>query len=282
VVISLKRDSRLALGSLPSRSLPHRATFSILDSTFTLHSVDARVVAAVRACFSFFEVSDGSGLSWDIVIDQADDRLRVSVEDLVLGCWQWPQAIEAVIGAMTRGALSNTSADVILHAGAVVREGEAFLISGASGSGKSTIISALLRDGFEYLTDEAVLLNIDPLVARGLGRNIGLIDRGRLGSRKRYISPSDLEAGRAIDEYPVAGVVMLRERDLSIDPSVNVLAELLSQILCQVYVSCEPSVAISAAVTLTSRVPVLQLPQGDPEDEWRAVRSLILGAQGVA
>jgi hypothetical protein len=47
---------------------------------------------------------------------------------------------------------------VLVHAGAVARNGEALAIAGASGAGKSTLVLALALSGWSYLTDEAVPL----------------------------------------------------------------------------------------------------------------------------
>ena len=52
---------------------------------------------------------------------------------------------------------------VLLHAGAVERDGRAIVVAGESGRGKSTLTAALVQAGFNYVTDELVL--IDPLTA---------------------------------------------------------------------------------------------------------------------
>src|ERR1700722_8919027 len=45
-----------------------------------------------------------------------------------------------------------------LHAGGALWEGCGFLIAGASGSGKTTLTCALTRSGWQYLSDDSVLL----------------------------------------------------------------------------------------------------------------------------
>jgi len=45
-----------------------------------------------------------------------------------------------------------------LHAGCVFRNGSGILISGGSGQGKSTLTYALAREGFSYMSDDAVFL----------------------------------------------------------------------------------------------------------------------------
>ena len=53
---------------------------------------------------------------------------------------------------------------LFLHAGAVVRDGGALLLPALMDSGKSSLVTALLRSGWEYLSDE--LGPIDPVTGR--------------------------------------------------------------------------------------------------------------------
>lgn len=48
-----------------------------------------------------------------------------------------------------------------LHAGAVVSDGRAIAIAAGAGGGKSTLLTALLADGFELLADDVVALETD-------------------------------------------------------------------------------------------------------------------------
>jgi hypothetical protein len=53
----------------------------------------------------------------------------------------------------------------LVHAGAIAKDGEAFLITGKSGSGKSTSCLNLLRAGYQYLGDDYVWLELGKEVA---------------------------------------------------------------------------------------------------------------------
>ncbi|NED99625.1 hypothetical protein [Phytoactinopolyspora halotolerans] len=66
------------------------------------------------------------------------------------------------------------SADLLLHAGAVERAGQAVLFPGESGVGKSTLTAACLIRGFGYITDEAVALDPDTGRVTGLARPLML------------------------------------------------------------------------------------------------------------
>lgn len=45
-----------------------------------------------------------------------------------------------------------------LHAGCVARDGRGVLLAGTSGSGKSTLTAALVRDGWDFLSDDTVFV----------------------------------------------------------------------------------------------------------------------------
>jgi hypothetical protein len=49
-----------------------------------------------------------------------------------------------------------------LHTAAVSRDGVGYLLSGPSGSGKTSLCLTLVRDGFQYLSDDFVLLTAGP------------------------------------------------------------------------------------------------------------------------
>jgi hypothetical protein len=62
--------------------------------------------------------------------------------------------MEVVVAALVRDLVSA----VALHAGAVASGGQALLIAGPSGSGKSSLVAWLVNKGFDYLSDEVVVL----------------------------------------------------------------------------------------------------------------------------
>jgi ABC-type multidrug transport system fused ATPase/permease subunit len=62
-------------------------------------------------------------------------------------------------------ASQRTGSYLLIHAGAVVApRGDGLIFPGPSGSGKSTLVAALVRAGFDYLSDEAAAL--DPVSRR--------------------------------------------------------------------------------------------------------------------
>lgn len=98
---------------------------------------------------------------------------------------------------------------LFLHAGAVARDGSVLLLPARMDSGKSSLVTALLRGGWDYLSDE--LGSIDPVTGRtypfpklitlddaslaffpGLGER--LEDREVSPLRDRFVRPQDVGA----------------------------------------------------------------------------------------
>ena len=65
----------------------------------------------------------------------------------------------------------------LLHAAAAVLRGVAVLLPGPPESGKTTTVAGLVRAGFGYLTDEAVAIDPDTMLARPYPKPLS-VDRG--------------------------------------------------------------------------------------------------------
>jgi hypothetical protein len=63
---------------------------------------------------------------------------------------------------------------LLIHAGAVVTPGgDAVLILGESGTGKTTLVAALVQDGYGYLSDEAAAIDLDSGLVHPWPRPLG-------------------------------------------------------------------------------------------------------------
>lgn len=63
---------------------------------------------------------------------------------------------------------------LMIHAGVVARSGQALLLSGLPGSGKSTLCAALINESWRLLSDELALFKPDGLELRATARPIAL------------------------------------------------------------------------------------------------------------
>ena len=77
---------------------------------------------------------------------------------------------------VNRRAVQAADADLVLHAGCVALRRRAVVISGRSGCGKSTLVAALAGAGLEYLTDEAVPVDLTTGQVRVYPRPMALDD----------------------------------------------------------------------------------------------------------
>jgi hypothetical protein len=126
-------------------------------------------------------------------------------------------------------AYENSGCLAAFHAGAVGRAGRCILLPGAGGAGKSTLIGALTATGFDYLTDELVLLMpegdvspmpISPALKKGawdlLSQEYPMLRAAPThlqpdGTAVRYLAPGSSEDERPL-RYEVSAVVFPKYR----------------------------------------------------------------------
>jgi len=117
--------------------------------------------------------------------------------------------------------LSRTStAWTFIHAGVVAVGGHAILLPGASHSGKSTLVSALVRAGAEYGSDEFAAVDQRGRVrpwARWLGMR-------RSGQPDERIDPRHLGARIMADDVPVGTIVFTSFQDAGAEVNLQPVA----------------------------------------------------------
>lgn len=100
--------------------------------------------------------------------------------------------------------LSRTSRDwTFIHAGVVAIDGRAIILPGASHAGKSTLVSALLREGAEYGSDEFAVIDHHGCV-RSWARWLGM---RRSGQPDERVDPAHMGARIMDDDVPVGAIV---------------------------------------------------------------------------
>lgn len=97
-----------------------------------------------------------------VILDEPSDagrRCRILIDGLTHRR-EFPTsvAIEYVMTELNLRAIASTGNAILLHAGAVERDGLVVVVAGVSGRGKSTLTAALVRAGFRYVTDEMVAI----------------------------------------------------------------------------------------------------------------------------
>lgn len=84
-------------------------------------------------------------------------------ERLVQDAMTPSHAVSMVMWLLNRVA-AGTTRYVVIHAGCVALDGRGIVLPGPMGSGKSTLVTALVLEGFRYLSDE--LAPLDPVTGR--------------------------------------------------------------------------------------------------------------------
>jgi hypothetical protein len=100
-----------------------------------------------------------------IALDEADGAYTVTVGDAPVTRTEDLDVALGVLDAQVRAFVSLQAPDrIFIHAGVVAHEGRAIVIPGASFSGKTTLVAALLRAGAVYYSDEYAVLDDQGMV----------------------------------------------------------------------------------------------------------------------
>jgi len=92
-----------------------------------------------------------------------------------------------------------------LHAAAVAKNGCAVLVPANSGAGKSTFVTWLAHSGFDYLTDELILLDADRQV-EGVARPIQIKSNGFNAIQELLVKPELLQPGKFTYALPLESI----------------------------------------------------------------------------
>lgn len=82
--------------------------------------------------------------------------------------WHTPQLIQRDFFLLSLTMLLRRHGYYGLHANGLVGGGRGYMIVGASGSGKTTLTLSLVRAGWQYVADDALLLKDEPAAVVGL------------------------------------------------------------------------------------------------------------------
>ncbi|MGA2392524.1 MAG: hypothetical protein ABSH03_04115 [Candidatus Lustribacter sp.] len=142
-------EVRLRVQAVPAPAVAARGTYltcSRMDIDTTPRGLYATTLCGASAQF---ETAWDGGESWtiDFPADQIDTPAIDQLEDLV--------GLALVSGWRAAGWTP-------VHGAAVTRDGKCLLLCAMSGGGKSTLTAALVRDGWQTLGDDKLLLRMGP------------------------------------------------------------------------------------------------------------------------
>lgn len=182
--------------------------------------------------------------------------------------------IEGLLGAAARAAI-DVSPHLLVHAGAVARDGQATVFPGASGAGKSSMTAACLRRGFSYLSDEMIAVDLGAGLVRGWQRplmltrwSVGAVGLSpREGAAKEAVAARRLLTKGAIvvaGQIPVAHVISMRRGAAISSLTPMSAAEMLSELLASSFNHFRfGALAWEAAVRLVSSASCWRLDVAD-------------------
>ena len=158
--------------------------YAVLDTTVTITCQTAAQAERVHAVVGHLEIAPDAGLHGarpplTIDIVGADDAQKIFVDGQLAERCATPAEIAPLIHWLVfSSAVGDNGFGLQLHTAAVARDGHALLLPGPAGAGKSTLSSALLEEGFGYLSDDMVVLDCDSFLVRGLPFSICVKESG--------------------------------------------------------------------------------------------------------
>jgi hypothetical protein len=167
-----------------------------------------------RDCYALVD-GDHTGID-----KRAGQLLAYRDEKVVGGGETWANAFGAMMATLNRRVIDNY-AGFALHAGVVAADGRGIAFPADSGGGKSTLTAACLQAGFDYVSDEALCINVETGAIEVYPKPLGLsswsrrqlsIDDDSLAfpaaTSEGMVTPADLGASVAADPIELAHVVI--------------------------------------------------------------------------
>ena len=135
-------------------------SFESLETTVRIRSTDPELGALIGELFRHFPRGERTP---DLIISitNVEDGYRVEsgTETIVEGVTR-DKALIRTLSFINRTSVYGAT-PLIIHAGAVSRDGDVIAFPGRANLGKSTLVAACLLEGFDYVTDEGLLITSD-------------------------------------------------------------------------------------------------------------------------
>lgn len=158
-----QKSTPIGLGSAaPLREKVDRAVYAVLGRQFCVHYPTQKIAAICHPPLAPFQVGCTSGEALDAVI-------REGSTDITVRCGAAGVTIRktrgALMTALQRAILCHDQADpglfeAVIHAGSIVADTGAWLIGGASGRGKSTLVARLDAYGLRVFGDDLAPIDL--------------------------------------------------------------------------------------------------------------------------
>lgn len=276
----------------PFDALDHRFVVEIqgLDAVRSeLGSELERVLAALSsdasACHGAFRYH----------VVRGQDGLALWAEDLRLDVHPSPAGVLAtLLWDINRRAVAATTGDLVLHAGAVADEaGRAILLPAAMEAGKTTLVTALLRDGMRYLSDELAAVSDGTATVRPFSKALSLDPgswplfpelaprdgRGGLSPHQWLVTADDVRPGADHGSTAPLGMLVFPRHAPGAATALHPLSPveaLVHLAACAFRLDDDPASVLPRLARLAEAVPAHRLTIGDGvHDAVSAVRQAV-------
>jgi hypothetical protein len=148
----------------------------ILGYSCTIHADDPELLRRVVALYGPCLVEGSSDHVIELRTERARGTLALEVDgEVVMSGAGAEIAIARLVWEVNQGVLSAASGHLLVHAAAAERDGAAVVIPGASGAGKSLLVTGLVRAGLRYLTDETVAIDRTQITVASYPKPVSLV-----------------------------------------------------------------------------------------------------------
>lgn len=211
-----------------------RATYLVFGRRMCVHYPNQQVAAICHPPpppLAPFQVDGASPDKLDVVIHEAEDEVSVRCGSTKVSIANTRGALMTALQRvmLCHGEPNPSLFDVVVHAGSIVGGGGAWLIGGASGRGKSTLVTRLDAGGLRVLSDD--LTPIDILTGRALPLPIAMSvkeggwptvakfrndlfavrpRRSQTGKHVKYLKPLNPATDEDRHGHPIAGLLLPR------------------------------------------------------------------------
>jgi hypothetical protein len=140
--------------------VPFDRSYRALEYSFRIRTPLPRVAAVVDDLLSPFRSEDMNGArAYTLIQREADGLFALWLDGKRLDETATPGGlVHSLLWDVHKQAVASARGVLALHAGAVAWRGAGVVLPGTTGSGKTTLVTGLIRAGFSYLSDEAALI----------------------------------------------------------------------------------------------------------------------------
>jgi hypothetical protein len=140
---------------------PFDRSYRALEYAFRIRTPLPRLAAVVDDLLSPFRCEDVNGApAYTLTQRQTDQLFTLWLDDQRLSETATAGGlVHSLLWDVHKQAVASVRGLLALHAGAVAWRGVGVVLPGTTGSGKTTLVTGLIRAGFSYLSDEAALIH---------------------------------------------------------------------------------------------------------------------------